>query len=201
MVFGACASFARVGREKPGYVLGLDERCAVEHHASQEVRKQIVVSGEVCKWFGPEIWGCGCQRVAFQDSDGTGRIQFKEPELAEIGDEDQPVLAEIADGLRLRGESIEVVVGWLDFYDATLGVLERFGFDAAALPFGPGKEPAVGDARSAIAELSGEQDRGPEGLTDGIEKTVEGRVEGGFGGCRARGADDTNNCAMYWSTV
>ena len=82
-----------------------------------------------------------------------------------------------------------VVVGWLDFYDATLGVLERFGFGAAALAFGLGEESTVGEARSAIAELGGKQDCWLEGLTGGIEKTVEGRVEGGFSGCRARGAD------------
>jgi hypothetical protein len=104
-------------------------------------------------------------------------------ELAEIGDEDEPVLAEIADGLRLGGEGIEVVVGWLDFYNATLGVLEQFGFGAATLAFGLREESTVGEAGSAIAELGGKQDRGLEGSTRGIEKTVEGRVKGSFGSC------------------
>jgi hypothetical protein len=37
MVFSACTGFARVGREEPGYLLWLDERCAVEHDASEKV--------------------------------------------------------------------------------------------------------------------------------------------------------------------
>jgi hypothetical protein len=91
-------------------------------------------------------------------------------------------LVEITHGLRFGGQSVEVVVGWLDFYNATLGVLEQFGLGAAALAFGLGEEPTVGEASSAVTELGGEQDCGFEGLTYGIEKTVKGRVKGGFSG-------------------
>jgi len=110
-------------------------------------------------------------------------------ELAEIGDEDESVLAEIANGLRLGGEGIEVVVGWLDFNDATLGVAEQFGLGGATLAFGLREESTVGEAGSAVAELGRKKDRGLEGFANGIEEAVEGRVEGGFGGCRSRGAD------------
>jgi hypothetical protein len=72
-------------------------------------------------------------------------------ELAEVGDEDEPVLAEIANGLRVGGKSIEVVVGWLDFHDATLGVPEQFGFCGATLAFGLREESTVGEAGSAVA--------------------------------------------------
>jgi hypothetical protein len=51
------------------------------------------------------------------------------------------------------------------------------------LAFGLGKEPSIGDASTAIAELGGKQDYGLKGLTDSIEKTIKRRVEGGLGGC------------------
>jgi hypothetical protein len=147
----------------------LDERCAVEHYASQKVREQILVFGETCERRGPEVRSRDCQRIAFQDSDCILRIQSEKPELAKVGDEDDSVLAEIADGLRFGGESFKVVVGWLDFYDATLGILKQFGFGIAALALGLGEEPTVGEARSAIAELGGKQDRGFEGFAGRIE--------------------------------
>lgn len=100
--------------------------------------------GEVCERRGPEIGGCDCQGVVFQFSDSIGATEPKKPELAEIGNEDQPVLAEIANGLRLGSESIEAVVGWLDFYDATLGVLEPVGSTLRRWPLGWGKNPPSG---------------------------------------------------------
>ena len=98
-------------------------------------------------------------------------------------------MAEIANGLRPGGERVEVLVGWLDLDDATLGVGQWLGLGGAALALGLGKEAAIGHARAAIAQLGREQDCRLEGLAYNIEEAVEGRIEGGLGGCGARGAD------------
>lgn len=109
-------------------------------------------------------------------------------------------MAEIADGLRLGGESIEVVVGRLDFHDATLGVLEQVGFGAGALASGLGEEPAVGEASSAVAELAGKQNRGLKGLTDSVEKTAEGRVKA-VSAVAEPVERMARRSATYWRTV
>jgi hypothetical protein len=76
---------------------------------------------------------------------------LKEAELAEIGDKNQAVLLEVAEGLRLMGESVEVVVGGLDFDYSALGVLENGRFGISARPFGLREEPSVGHACALIA--------------------------------------------------
>jgi hypothetical protein len=106
----------------------------------------------------PDV-SCGfSQGVAFQNSRGASRVEVKEAELAEIGDEDQAVLAEIAEGLRFGCERVEAVVGGLDFYDAAFRVAGQIGLGIAALAFGLGKESAVWEARADVAELCREED-------------------------------------------
>ena len=183
MVFSPRAGLASIGRKEPSHVLGLDERSPVEHHASEKIREQRVVFGEGCERVAPEVSGCGCQRVGFQDTDGFSRTQSKELELAEIGDEDKSVLAEVAEGLGLAGESVEVVISRLDFCNAALGVLEQIGLGTATLALWLRKESAVGESGSAVAELGGKKDSGLESLAYSIEEAIKGRVKGGFGGC------------------
>ena len=56
----------------------------------------------------------------------------------------KPYWLEIAECLRLVGKSVEAVVGRLDFNDATLGVLERFGSALRRWRLGWGKKPPSG---------------------------------------------------------
>jgi hypothetical protein len=123
MVFSTGAGFTGVRGQEPSYITGLDERGAVKHDASKEIWKRIFVASKGCKWSGPEsVWSCG-KGVAFEGLNCVGRYEFQEAKFAEVGDEDEAVLLEVAEGLRLGGESVEVIVGRLDFHDAALGVL------------------------------------------------------------------------------
>jgi hypothetical protein len=109
--------------------------------------------------------------------------------LAEVGDEYEAVFAEVAEGLGLGGESVEVIVGGLDFDDASLGILEQLGLGTAALAFWLREQSPVGDACAAVANLGRKEDRRLQGLADRVEQGCEGRVVGGLGGGRAGGAD------------
>ena len=123
-----------------------------------------------CKWSGPEsVWSCG-KGVAFEDLNCVGRYEFQEAKFAEVGDEDEAVLTEVAEGLRLGGEGLEVIVGWLDFHDAALGILEEFRFSCASLAFGLGEETAIGKTCATVTENCGEEDGWLEALAYGIEK-------------------------------
>jgi hypothetical protein len=72
--------------------------------------------------------------------------------------------------LRLCGESVEVIVGWLDFHDAALGVLKGLGFGVAALAFGLREETTIGKTGAVVAENGGEEDGWLKALSDGIEE-------------------------------
>ena len=56
VILGASAGFSRVGGEKPGYILGLYEGGAVEHHTREKVRQQIPVAREGDKRGSPQCW-------------------------------------------------------------------------------------------------------------------------------------------------
>jgi hypothetical protein len=117
---------------------------------------------------------------------------FEESELAEVGDEDEAVLLEVTDGLRFGGQRVEVVVGGLDFDDATLGILEGWRLGIAAGGFGLRKEAAVGQACALTAQLRREEDGRLERLTGCVEKTRNGGVKAGLCGGRASIANCTD---------
>ena len=137
----------------------------------------------------PEIgWGCG-EDVTFERLGRSRGREFEKAELAEVGDEDEAVMAEVAEDLRFGGEGVEVVIRGFNLCDAAFGVLERVGLGAAALAFGLREETTVGDACSGIAELGGKEDGWREGLADGVEERRNRRVIGGLGGCGAGRTD------------
>jgi hypothetical protein len=137
----------------------------------------------------PKIRRGGSQCVAFEGLNRAGCRKLKEPEFTEVGNEDEPVLAQIAKGLWLGGERVEAIVGGLDLDNAALRVLEKFRLSAVTLALWLGEKASVGETRSAVAKLGREQDGGFERLTDCVEKSVEGRIVGCLGGRRAGRAD------------
>jgi len=78
-------------------------------------------------------------------------------------------LLEIADGLRLVGQDVEVIVRRLDFDDSALGVLEDWRFGIAASASGLREEASVGHACALIAELGREEDRRLQFLPGSVE--------------------------------
>ena len=118
--------------------------------------------GEAGERGRPEFdWGCG-QRVAFKGLNRAGCRKLKEPEFAEIGNEDEAILAQIAKRLRLCGERVEAIVGGLDFDHAALWVLENFRLSAATLALWLREKASVGETRSTVAKLGRKQDGGFE---------------------------------------
>jgi hypothetical protein len=82
VIFGAGASFAGVGGEQPGNVLGLGERSAVEHDASEKIGQQVFVPGKCGELGVPEIGGGVGEGIAFKNLDRTRGREFQEAELA-----------------------------------------------------------------------------------------------------------------------
>jgi hypothetical protein len=166
MVLSAGTGFAGVGGQQPCNVFGLGERGAVKHDARQEVGQQIFVIGEAGERRLPKIGSGSGQGVAFEGLNCARCRKLKKPKFAEVGNEDQAVLAQIAKRLRLCGERVEVVVGGLDLDNAALRILEKFRLSAATLALWLGKKAPVGETRSAVAKLGREQDGGFERLAD-----------------------------------
>ena len=77
-------------------------------------------------------------------------------------------MPKVADYLRVVGEGVEVVVGWLDFDHSALGVLEDLRFGVAASAAGLREETAVGHSGALIAELRGEKDCGLQFLSSRV---------------------------------
>ena len=107
---------------------------------------------------------------------------LEQAELTEVGDEDEIVLTEVAEGLGFVGEGVEAVVGGLDFDDAALGVGEGWRLGIAWRTAGLREEASVGHACALTAELGGEENFWLEGVACGVEETVERRIERCFGG-------------------
>jgi len=83
----------------------------------------------------------------------AGLSELKQTEFAEIRDEDEAVLLEVTKDLRLAGEGIEVVVGGLDFDNATFGIAEDVGLRGAAPTAGLGEEAAIWHPCALIAQF------------------------------------------------
>lgn len=121
----------------------------------------------------------------------TRWIDFEKAKFAEVSDEDQAVLLQIAERLGFGSEGVQVVVGGLDLDRATLRIPKQKGFGGAGSPRRLWEETTIGHTCPLAAELGGEEDLGFEGLSSGVEEAVEGRIERSFGGGGAGVADGT----------
>jgi hypothetical protein len=78
---------------------------------------------------------------------------LEEPELAQIGDENQTILLKVTEGLRLISQRVEIVIGGFDFNHTPFWVSKNLRFSIAPLTTGLREETSVRHAGALIAEL------------------------------------------------
>lgn len=115
-------------------------------------------------------WGVPGEGIGLERVHGAV-AELQEAKLAEVCNEDESVVVEIAASLRFVLKSVEVVVGRLDSDRATLGICRERWLGREGCPAHSWKEATIGYASAGVDELGVKY--------DGRLETLKSSVSGG----------------------